>query len=87
MRARARGRRVCACGERPGARIGYPASGIVREVLLADGQVVIEHDEIAGLMPAMTMSFDVPDRALLATLAPGQTIDFTRRAHRARATG
>jgi protein SCO1/2 len=61
--------------ERPAAR-GQAAHGIVRDVLVADGQVVIEHDEIPGLMPAMTMSFDVPDRALLATLAPGQTIDF-----------
>ncbi len=64
-----------ACGERP-ADHGHPASGVVREVLAADGQVVIEHGEIEGLMPAMTMSFDVPDRALLATLAAGQTIDF-----------
>src|SRR5262249_19785374 len=29
-----------------------------------------------GLMPGMTMNFDVPDPALLARLAPGQTIDF-----------
>ena len=28
-------------------------------------------------MPAMTMSFDVPERALLAKLAPGQRIAFT----------
>ena len=52
-----------------------------------DHQVVIEHDEIEGLMPAMTMSFDVPDHALLETLAAGQAIDFTRRGHAARATG
>jgi protein SCO1/2 len=64
-----------ACGEHP-ATHGHAARGIVRDVLPAEGQVVIEHEEIPGLMPAMTMSFDVPDRALLATLAPGQTIDF-----------
>jgi protein SCO1/2 len=63
------------CGEDPAAH-GHPARGIVRDVLPAEGQAVIEHEEIPGLMPAMTMSFDVPDRALLATLAPGQTIDF-----------
>jgi len=61
--------------ERPAER-GHAVHGIVRDVLPADGQVVIEHEEIPGLMPAMTMSFDVPDRALLATLAPGQVIDF-----------
>ncbi len=64
-----------ACGEDP-ATHGHPARGVVRDVLPAEGQVVIEHEEIPGLMPAMTMSFDVPDRALLATLAPGQTIEF-----------
>jgi protein SCO1/2 len=54
----------------------YEGHGIVREVDLATGQAVIEHDEIPGLMSAMTMSFDVPDKALLAQLAPGQHIDF-----------
>ena len=49
---------------------------MVREVDLATGQAVIEHDEIPGLMSAMTMSFDVPDKALLVQLAPGQHIDF-----------
>jgi protein SCO1/2 len=49
----------------------------VREVLLEDHQVVIEHDEIEGLMPAMTMSFDVPDHAVLEKLSAGQAIDFT----------
>jgi protein SCO1/2 len=64
-----------ACGG-DAATHGHAARGVVRDVLPAEGQVVIEHEEIPGLMPAMTMSFDVPDRALLATLAPGQTIDF-----------
>ena len=48
----------------------------MREVDLAARQVVIAHEEIPGLMSAMTMSFDVPDAALLAQLAPGQHIDF-----------
>jgi protein SCO1/2 len=50
---------------------------VVRDVLLADHQVVIEHEEIAGLMPAMTMSFDVPDHDLLERLSAGQAIEFT----------
>ncbi len=54
----------------------YEAHGIVREVDPATGQAVIEHEEIPGLMSAMTMSFDVPDKALLAQLAPGQHIEF-----------
>jgi protein SCO1/2 len=67
---------VLACGGRAGGD-RHEAHGIVRDVQAETGQVLIEHDEIVGLMPAMTMNFDVPDRALLATLAPGQVIDFT----------
>jgi protein SCO1/2 len=55
----------------------YAALGVVRDVNLEYGQVLIEHEDIPDLMPAMTMSFDVPDRALLETLARGQAIAFT----------
>jgi protein SCO1 len=57
----------------------YAGHGVVRDVLPADGQVVIAHDAIPGLMPAMTMNFDVPDRALLGRLQKGQEIDFRLR--------
>jgi protein SCO1/2 len=62
------------CSRDKGKR--FEAHGIVRAVQLPDRQVVISHDDIDGLMPAMTMNFDVPDAALLATLAPGQEIAF-----------
>ena len=54
----------------------YEGHGEVREVDLERRQVVVAHEEIPGLMSAMTMSFDVPDADLLAQLAPGQHIDF-----------
>src|SRR5688572_3185939 len=54
----------------------FDAHGIVRAVRAEERQVTIEHSEIAGLMPAMTMSFDVTDAALLAGLAPGQYVEF-----------
>ena len=54
----------------------YDGHGKVVEVQRENGQVIIEHQDIPGLMPAMTMNFDVPDPALLARLAPGQVIDF-----------
>lgn len=41
-----------------------------------NGQVLIAHEEIEGLMPAMTMNFDVPDPKILASLERGQSIDF-----------
>jgi protein SCO1/2 len=66
---------VSACSERL-APNQYLARGVVREVLPEEHQVLIEHEEIAGLMPAMTMSFDVPDHAVLEKLAAGQQIEF-----------
>jgi len=58
-------------------RIGrHPAHGTVEDVDRANAQVLIEHDDVEGLMPAMTMNFHVPDRDVLARLARGQVIDF-----------
>lgn len=55
----------------------YAVSGVVEDVSVEDGQLVVAHDDISGLMPAMTMSFDVADPALLLQVAPGDAIDFT----------
>ncbi|MEE8580740.1 MAG: SCO family protein [Myxococcota bacterium] len=55
----------------------YPARGVVQDVNAEYGQVVIAHEDIPGLMPAMTMNFDVPDEALLERLVPGSVIEFT----------
>ena len=63
-----------ACG-RGGATV-YEGHGEVKSVDLAQRQAVIAHEDIPGLMSAMTMSFDVPDEQVLAQLAPGQHIDF-----------
>lgn len=54
----------------------YDGHGQVRELHPEEGRVVIAHGEIPGFMDAMTMSFDVPDRALLERLEVGQVIDF-----------
>jgi protein SCO1 len=54
----------------------YEGHGHVVEVDRDARQVVIEHEKIPGLMPAMTMSFDVADPRLLEQLAPGQAIEF-----------
>ena len=59
-----------------GGELRHPAHGLVVDVSRELGQVVIEHDAIPDLMPAMTMNFEVPDAALLAELGPGQVIDF-----------
>jgi protein SCO1/2 len=53
------------------------ARGVVEAVDPALQQVIIDHEDIPGVMPAMSMSFDVGDPRLLETLAPGQKIEFT----------
>jgi len=60
-----------ACGDP-----GHHAHGVVREVRSEDAQVVISHEDIPGLMPAMTMNFDLADPAMLHELARGQIIEF-----------
>lgn len=62
-----------AAGGGPGTYVGR---GVVRDVQAVDRQLVIQHEDIPGLMPAMTMNFDVADPALLERLAPGQEIRF-----------
>lgn len=65
-----------ACRRQSGGPGVYDAHGVVESVNREYGQVVIHHDDIPGLMPEMTMSFDVPDPELLAKLEPRQVIDF-----------
>jgi protein SCO1/2 len=67
---------TAACRRDDGGPGVYDAHGVVESVNREYGQVVIHHDDIPGLMPEMTMSFDVPDPELLARLAPRQVIDF-----------
>lgn len=65
-----------ACERKDGGPGHYPAHGTVEAVDRESGQIVIDHDDVEGLMPAMTMNFVVSDRRLLDRLAPGQIIDF-----------
>ncbi len=55
----------------------YEVRGTVVRVDAADKSAVIQHDKIADLMDAMTMSFSVPEAEDLAKLAPGKSIKAT----------
>lgn len=57
----------------------WDASGVVRGVRADEAQVSIEHGDIDGLMPAMTMSFDVSDPRMLEGLEAGQYVEFRLR--------
>jgi protein SCO1/2 len=54
----------------------HEGTGIVLDVQPALRQVQLDHEEIAGLMPAMRMNFDVADPALLDGVAPGDRVRF-----------
>ena len=54
----------------------YTVRGTVHDVQVEREQVLVEHEDIPGLMPAMTMSFDVIDADVAGRLRSGQVIDF-----------
>jgi protein SCO1/2 len=62
-----------ACG--PGKQT-YRASGVVVAVDVPDRQLKVAHGNIPGLMPAMTMSFDVAPGVALERLKRGERVHF-----------
>ena len=59
------------------AQSAHPATGVVKKVDAAKGTVTLAHDPIKSLKwSAMTMTFTVKDKALLAKLAPEKKIEF-----------
>lgn len=59
----------------PGTQI-YQAKGVVKSIDKNAREIAIAHEEIPGLMSAMTMDFAVKDPAMLETVAPGDAVDF-----------
>lgn len=55
----------------------YAIRGTVVRVDTNDGQVLLQHEAIPGLMEAMTMSYPVTDRAALSEMHPGDKIMAT----------
>ena len=70
---------VLACSDGEGGPGVYPARGVVESVDRESAQVLIDHEDVPGLMPAMTMNFTVPEAAVLEGLASGQIIEFALR--------
>ena len=50
-----------------------------RVVTISSRFVTIAHDDIPGLMPPMTMEFELASPALARRIAPGQAVRFTLR--------
>ena len=62
--------------EVPDARL-FDDVGVLVEVLARDGRIIIEHEEIANFMAAMTMSYLVIPGELLQGLNAGDRVRFT----------
>jgi protein SCO1/2 len=54
-------------------------SGMVLEVKPAERTMLVSHEHITGVMPAMIMPFEVREPSVLKALAPGTLITFTLR--------
>jgi protein SCO1/2 len=64
---------------RPSAEESWSARGIVRLVAPAINRIFIDHDDIPGLMEAMSMAFEPEDPKMFTGLAPGDEVRFTLR--------
>ncbi len=63
-----------ACTRPPAEERRYPLEGRVLEVEQEGARARVAHEDIPGFMPAMTMSFEVRDKAAAAELRPGEGI-------------
>ncbi len=55
----------------------HAVAGMVLAVDRPSATMLVSHDDIAGVMPAMAMPFDVRDATQLAGLEPGMSVTFT----------
>ncbi len=69
---------VCLFGNTAAAQgLRYEMAGIVVSIAADRSSVVVSHDAVPGVMPAMAMPFDVRDPGELAGVAPGAAVAFT----------
>lgn len=62
---------------RPGGPRAWTLRGIVRSVIPSQGAIFLTHEAVPGLMPGMTMVFEVEDPKILDGLRPGDPVQFT----------
>jgi protein SCO1/2 len=71
---------VAACHKAPGPSNNeprrYDVKGIVRGIGFAEREMTVEHEEIPGFMPAMTMPFAVKEMKEVEKLSAGDAIRF-----------
>ncbi|MEO7506800.1 MAG: copper-binding protein [Pyrinomonadaceae bacterium] len=55
----------------------YNGVGVVTKIDNDLGTVGLDHEEIKGLMPAMSMEYYVKEKSMLKAVKVGQKVDFT----------
>jgi len=60
-----------------GSSQSYSVRGVVVGTDAANGEVILKHDAIVGLMPAMTMPYHLEDASVLSEMHPGDLITAT----------
>ena len=65
------------CADPPVPADRYPIQGQLLGVQLDTGQVLLKHGAVAGYMDAMTMPFQVADRASILQRRPGDLVTAT----------
>jgi len=68
---------VAGCADPPVPAERYPIEGQLLGVQLDTGQVLLKHGAVAGYMDAMTMPFQVADRASILERRPGDLVTAT----------
>ncbi len=65
------------CNKKPTTPVMHAGVGVVEEVNKEAVTVQINHEDIKGYMPAMSMPFKVKNAALLDGVKTGDKVDFT----------
>jgi Cu/Ag efflux protein CusF len=68
-----------ACAQAPAEEGQRVVQGTGRVIAITSRFVTIAHDDMPGLMPPMTMEFELASPALARRIAPGQAVRFTLR--------
>ena len=66
-----------ACQKKPTVPVIHEGVGVIEEVNAEAATVQINHEEIKGYMPPMSMPYKVKDKTLLEQVKTGDKVDFT----------
>jgi Cu/Ag efflux protein CusF len=68
---------AAACQRKPSVPVIHEGVGVIEEVNAEAATVQINHEEIKGYMPPMSMPYKVKDKSLLEQIKTGDKVDFT----------